>query len=91
MNVVTVGESFLEEGERKKGGECFKWKGSTFGKLESLCTGSFDGHLLLRVLLQLLAKVLPILNHQLLNTEQGLVPHIGIIVAEKLHHQLLST
>jgi len=42
------------------------------------------------VLLQLLAQVLPIVNHQLLNGKEGFVAHIRVIVSQQLHHELFT-
>lgn len=70
--------------------ECFKlrdeYSREPFGRL----SGSLDGNLLLGILFKLLAQVLPVLDHQLLNTQQGFVAHIGVVVGEQLHNELLT-
>lgn len=55
------------------------------GDGRSRLTNTFLG-----VFLQLLPQVLPVVHHQLLNGEERFVSHVGIVVAEQLHHQLLS-
>lgn len=48
------------------------------------------GHTALLVLLKLLAQVFPVVHHQLLHGQQRLIAHIGVLVRQQLHHQLLA-